>query len=173
MLYCVNFAYLTWKKHDERLKVGYGSMELQIWSGTCKCSLTFMAFCIGENPVPSLKTSLKIIIHWLVFLHTSNQMVSSKSSNHEMTWLNPQRQNFRFYQSDKFFAKSICWQASSSQCWRLSWRFFCVCCWTGCISIFISLYYHILMKSSLNVLCILWSFWLASIQIGVTLDPLC
>jgi len=43
-----------------------------------------VAFCIDENPV-SLKTTLPIIIHALVFLQTSNQMVSSKSSNHEMT----------------------------------------------------------------------------------------
>jgi len=45
-----------------------------------------MGFCIDENPVSSLKTTLLIIIHALVFLHTSNQMVSSKSSNHEMTY---------------------------------------------------------------------------------------
>jgi len=47
-----------------------------------------------------------------------------KSSNHEMTWLNPQLQNFHFYQSDKFSAKSLSWTSSSSQCWRLSWCFF-------------------------------------------------
>jgi len=44
-----------------------------------------MAFCIDDNPVYSLKTTLQIIIHALVFLQTSNQMVSSKSSNHEIT----------------------------------------------------------------------------------------
>ena len=31
---------------------------------------------------------------------------------------------------------------------------------------FISFFYHFLIKSSLNVLCILYNFWLASIQIG-------
>jgi len=70
-----------------------------------------MAFCIDENPV-SLKTTSQISIHALVFSHTSNQMVCSKSSNHEMTWLNPQLQNFHFYQPDKVSAKSICGQAS-------------------------------------------------------------
>jgi len=74
----------------------------------------------------------------------------SKTSNHEMTWLNPQLQNFHFYQSDKFSAKSLCWQASSSQCWRLSWCFFCVSCWTGCISFFISFFYRFLIKSFLK-----------------------
>jgi len=82
------------------------------------------------------------------------------------SWNDLQLQNFHFYQSDKFSAKSICWQASSSQCWRLSWCFFWVCCWTGCISFFVSFFYHFLIKSSLNVSCILWSFWLASIQTG-------
>jgi len=67
-----------------------------------------MAFCIDENPVSSLKTTLQIIIHALVFLHTSNQMAKSTSSHHEMTGLNPQLQNFHFCQSDKFSAKSIC-----------------------------------------------------------------
>ena len=58
--------------------------------------IEFMAFCIDENPVSSLKTTLQHIIHALVSLHASNQLVSSKSSNHEMTWLNPQLQNFHF-----------------------------------------------------------------------------
>jgi len=99
-----------------------------------------MAFCIDENPVSSLKTTLQIIIHALVILHTSNQMVSSKSLNHEMTWLNPQLQTFYFYQSDEFSAKSICWQASSRQCWRLSWCFFCVLLnWLHFLSYFILL----------------------------------
>ena len=105
-----------------------------------------MAFCIDENPVSSLKTTLQNIIHPLVFLQTSSQTMSSKNSNHEMTWLNPQLQNFHFYQSDKFSAKSLSWQARSSQCWRLSWCFFCVSCWTGCISFF----YHFKIKSSLK-----------------------
>jgi len=44
-----------------------------------------MAFCIDENPASTLKIAVQNIIHALVLLHTSNQMVSSKSSNHEMT----------------------------------------------------------------------------------------
>jgi len=61
--------------------------------GNCKTEVAHANFhlllwlCIDKNPVSSLQTTLQNIIHALVFLHTSNQMVSSKSSDHEMTWL--------------------------------------------------------------------------------------
>jgi len=112
--------------------------------------IDFYGFLHWRKSCLLLKTTLQNIIHAFVFLHASNQMVSSRNSNHEMTWLNPQLQNFHFYQSDKFSAKSLSWHASSSQCWRLFWCFFCMSCRTGCISIFISFFYHILLKSSLK-----------------------
>jgi len=85
---------------------------MEVGLGYCKtegthaiCSSTFVTSCTDGKPFSPLKTILYCkILSMHLFSCTSNQMVSSKSSKHEMTSPNPLLQNFHFAQPDRFSA---------------------------------------------------------------------